>query len=302
MKHLLLVVNPVSGDVDKEPFLKQAEALLKKYGLAHSVFKTTGKNDAEKLQAQVAEVSPDRIGVVGGDGTVLFTAMALRDHNLPLGIIPMGSANGLATELGVPKEPKKALLDLLLSEYTAPLDMLSVNEEHYCLHLGDVGVNANIVAAYEQDDNRGMATYARYFIEELKNLDPFPVKVTTEEETVETEGVMVALCNARKYGTGIPLNTVGNPLDGKFEVVIIERVDFMTLVNLGLSKFDERFFDHQQGKVLQTTEATIRFDQARQLQLDGEVIDTVEELRVKLVPGAITLITHRDNPYFEPKA
>ena len=177
---LLFVVNPISGGVDKEPFLKEAKALCIKYDIDYRIFKTTGKNDEESVRSLLNEYDPDKVLSVGGDGTTLFTALALLGSGYPMGIIPLGSANGMATELFVNPKPIEALKDVIMSEKIAGLDLLRVNDEHYTTHIGDVGVNAQIVEAYEKDPKRGMATYAKYFLEELTRLKPFPVNVTCQ--------------------------------------------------------------------------------------------------------------------------
>ena len=265
---LLFVVNPISGGVDKEPFLKEASALCKKYSLDYRIFKTTGKNDEENVRKLLTEYDPDKVLSVGGDGTTLFTSLALLDSGYPMGIIPLGSANGMATELFVNTNPIEAFKDVIISDKIAGLDLLKVNDEHYTTHIGDVGVNAQIVEAYEKDPNRGMATYAKYFIEELTKLKPFPVAVHANGETYHEKTLMVGICNARKYGTGVPLNLTGNPMDGRFELVLITNVSTNSLIKAGLSKFDDSFYDNQSSRVISTTYAEIEFEEPRLLQLD----------------------------------
>lgn len=294
---LLFVVNPISGGVDKEPFLKEAKELCEKYAINYEVFKTTGKNDEEELQKVLKSFDPDKIASVGGDGTTLFTSIALLNTKYPMGIIPLGSANGMAAELYVNPKPIEAFKDLLMSEVIGEMDMLVVNDEFYTIHIGDVGVNANIVDAYDKDPNRGMVTYAKYFLEELRKLEPFEMTVETETGIRSAKGVMIAICNSRKYGTGIPLNVVGNPFDGKFELVLIEKIDLPSLIKSGLSKFDEAFANNQEGTVLTTDAATIKFKSPRLLQLDGEVIGNYDEISIKVLKGAVKLISHNQNLY-----
>lgn len=296
---LLFVVNPISGGVNKEPFLKKAEALCKRYGIDYVIFKTTGKNDEQHLKQILDEVNPDKVASVGGDGTTLFTSIILRNTNYPMGIIPLGSANGMATELFVNPDPIRALKDIIMSQVVAGLDMVVVNEEYYSIHIGDVGVNAGIVESYEKDKNRGMATYAKYFIEELKKLKPFEFAIKANGKLIKDKGLMLGICNSRKYGTGIPLNISGNPMDGKFEIVVVEKMNMSTLLKAGLSKFDENFHDSQNGIVISTDEAEITFDRPRLLQLDGEVIDNFSKLNVKIHPGAVKFITHQDNLFLK---
>ena len=294
---ILFVVNPISGGIDKEPFIKEAESKCKKYGIHYQIFKTTGTDDEKHLEEVLSRFKPDKVASVGGDGTTLFTAIAVMKKDIPMGIIPLGSANGMATELSVNPEPSKALEDLIMSEVFAGLDMLVVNEKHYSIHIGDVGINANIVDAYDKDKNRGMTTYAKYFIEELKYLTPFKINIKANGKTYLENGLMVGICNSRKYGTGVPLNLDGNPMDGIFEIVVVENINLNSLIKIGLSKFDESFHDNQNGMLISTDEAEILFDQPRLLQLDGEVIGEFEKLKITMIKGAVKLITHHGNAY-----
>mgnify|MGYP000216674111 CR=1 FL=1 len=294
---LFLVVNPISGGVNKEPFLKKAEALMKKYGLEYEIFKTTGVDDEQRLKVALDAYQPDRVVSVGGDGTTLFTSIALMGSDYPVGIIPLGSANGMATELYVNPTPIEALKDIIMSNTIRGLDMLVINDEHYTMHVGDVGINANIVDAYSKDKRRGMETYAKYFLKELDKLEYFNMKIKANGKSQEYRGLMVAVCNSKKYGTGVPLNAVGNPMDGKFEIVVVEKVDTMSLIKSGLSKFDEKYLKSQYAQLIECTEAEIMFDSPRLLQLDGEVIGSYNKLDVRILKNAVNLITHHDNKH-----
>jgi diacylglycerol kinase family enzyme len=297
MMKLLFVVNPISGGIDKEPFLRKAKALCNKYNIAYYIFKTTGKNDEEELKKLLLKHLPDKVVSVGGDGTTLFTALALMDTSFPMGIVPQGSANGMARELYVNTIPIEALKDIIMSERIEGVDMLKVNDEHYTMHLGDVGVNAQLVKSYEKDPKRGMATYARYFIEELKKLKRFPVKIYANDREYKDQILMVAICNARKYGTGVPLNVDGSPMDGKFELVLIHKIDAKSLIKSVLASFDEQFMDTESGKTIVTDSAEIVFDEPRLLQLDGEVIGEFKNIKIEILKGAVRFITHGDNAY-----
>lgn len=296
---LLIVINPVSGGQQKKSFLEEAKELCKKYAIELTVFETSGDNDRQKLKKEIKKSRPDRVVAAGGDGTVLLVSISVMKTDTPMGIVPLGSANGMAEELGIDQDPLQALKDIIMSSWITGMDLVEVNGEHYSVHIGDVGTNARVVEKYEKDPNRGIATYAKYFLDELGEVSPFKVKIKTKSETVEKEALMVAICNARKYGTGVPLTLDGNPLDGKFEIVLIENINFNTLVNIGLSKFDERFFKNRDSTIITATKAEITFDKERLLQLDGEVIGEFQKLDVKIMEGAVQLITSGNNSYLE---
>ena len=166
------------------------------------------------------------------------------------------------------------------------------------MHIGDVGINAGIIESYSKDKNRGMATYAKYFIEEVKKTEPFSFTINANGRSTKEKGFMVGICNARKYGTGVPLNLKGNPMDGKFEIVVVKDINLNSLIKAGLSKFDEQFYDSQNGIVISTDKATISFDQPRLLQLDGEIIGNFSKLEIRILKGVINFITTYDNTYF----
>ncbi|EPR71338.1 diacylglycerol/lipid kinase family protein [Cyclobacterium qasimii] len=270
-----------------------------KYGIVNHFFKTTGEDDEEKVKEIIADFAPDRVASVGGDGTTLFSAIVLMDKKIPMGIIPLGSANGMAVELGVNSTPIEALKDLIMSSMIKNLDMLKVNDKYYSVHIGDVGINAEIVASYEKDSNRGMTTYAKYFLDELRKIDPFEIEVDANNEKISEKAVMVGICNSRKYGTGIPLNINGNPMDGKFEIILVKDLNAQFLINAGLSKFNDVFYMKENITAISTEKAILKFDQPRVLQLDGEVIGKFDRLKVEIIKGAICLITSKDNQYVD---
>lgn len=287
---LLFIVNPISGGVNKEPFLKDAQQLCNRYGIALNIFKTTGKNDRDELQKILEKERPDKVAAVGGDGTVLFAATSLLGSELPLGIIPKGSANGMAKELDVNANAIEALKEIIMSEVYHSLDLLRINGTHFSMHIGDVGINANLVNSYSADSRRGMMTYAKYFIEEIKRTKAFPVKVEIDGNTTEELCYMVAICNSGRYGTGVILNKQSDLFDGKFEIVLLKKKGIHTLIDAGLTKINESFYKGSHTRTLSGNHARLYFDQPRILQLDGEIIGTFAELEVELLKGAVRII------------
>lgn len=296
---LLLVINPISGDTPKGELLNYARNRCRLYGIEMSVFRTTGENDVSELEKVVASEKPDRIASVGGDGTFMLAIEATRNATVPLGFIPMGSANGMAKELGVSLDPETALNDLLTSQLIVPMDLLKVNDQHLCMHMGDVGLNAQMVAWYDADGGRGMATYGKYLLRSLTQSEDFEYRIETDGKEYQGSAVMIGFGNGTKFGTGIPMNTKGNPFDGKFEVTIIQEMNADMLIRAGLSIIDETFLKESESKVVSATEVTIHLKPEQMLQLDGEVIGKTDQVKISIEQGAIPLITTGANPYLK---
>lgn len=298
---LLLVVNPISGGVDKEPFLRDAKALLDKHCIEHYIFKTTGKDDEIELKKVIDTFQPDKVASIGGDGTTLFTGTALIGSDIPMGIIALGSANGMAVELNVNPTPIYAFTDLILSNHIKGLDIILINDEYYCLHIGDVGINAQIVDKYSKDSKRGMLTYAKYYAKEVLAHHYFEYTIDANGKEYSGKTLDMNFCNARKFGSGMPLTKDGSPFDGKFEIVLIDDITRSKLLRAGLSIIDDRYINESSHQVIKCEEATIRFKEKQLLQLDGEIIGKLDTINAKIQKGAIKFISHKGNnkaPYF----
>ena len=128
-------------------------------------------------------------------------------------------------------------------------------------------------------------------------MEVFNVKVAANNTVFEEKGIMLGICNGRKYGTGMPLTSMSNPMDGKFEIVLVKKMDVNTVAKAGLSIFNEDFIDAENMQVISTEKATITFDEKKLLQLDGEIIGEFDTLDVEIIKSAVKLITHNDNSY-----
>lgn len=295
---ILFIVNPVSGDVDKDEFTKYAARRCKSAGHAVSVFETTGQNDKEKIKDQVRLCEPDRLLSLGGDGNFILCCESVEGQNISTGLIPMGSANGLALELGIPNNFQKALELFLQTSQTHHLDVICVNEDMHCLHLGDVGINAQIVKDYDRDENRGMTTYAKYLTRALVEAAPFPVKVESEGEQVyQGDVVMLGIANCRRYGTGVYLSKDGNPFDGKFELVFINKMNITTVVRKGLTIFNKEITDDQDTQILQLSTGRVSFSEKKELQLDGEPRGNFKELNLQIKKAHFPVIISPDHTF-----
>lgn len=297
---LLFVVNPISGGKSKELFIKNAEAYCEKYAIPFEYFYTTGKDDVQKLASAVKEIDPDRVVSIGGDGTTLMTSRALQHSKVPFGIIPMGSANGMAKELSVPNDPMLAFQDILASQIIMPLDLVKVNDD-YTIHLGDVGINAYMVENFAKEEGRGWAAYAKHFVDAVAKASPFKVSIETGGKTFKHTAYSILIANTRMYGTGAIVNPKGNPHDGKFEIVVVTKNDWSGIINLGLSAIDPRAVNALEGytEIYQVKSVKIVFEEPKLLQLDGEVIGNCETIEAEIIPAGVYFISTKENIFAE---
>ena len=252
---------------------------------AFQQFYLDGKTDDAALRQQIKQHKPDCVVAVGGDGTIKLVAAALLGTNILLGALPAGSANGMARELGIPPDIQGSLAVLADGEQR-PMDVIIVNDE-ICLHLADIGLNAQLVQHYEQNNLRGKFGYLRSVINVLRKRRLLRVSITVGDESVERAAFMVVLANARMYGTGAVINPDGSPFDGQFEVVIFRRLSFWEIIKLF---WLYKPFDPKQIEIFPATSVSIDTHRRAYFQVDGEYRGRVTTLRADIKPGALTML------------
>ena len=238
------------------------------------------------MRQQITEHKPDCVVAVGGDGTIKLVASALLDTNILLGALPAGSANGMARELGIPPDIQGSLAVLLNGERRA-MDVVMVNDDDLCLHLADIGLNAQLVQHYEKNNLRGKFGYLLSVLNVLQKRRLLRVSVTVGDECVQRAAFMVVLANARMYGTGAVINPDGSPFDGQFEVVIFRRLSFWEIVKLF---WRYKPFDPKQIEIFPATSVSIDTHRRVYFQVDGEYRGRVSTLKADIKPGALTML------------
>lgn len=284
LKNILLVVNPISGDSDKELMIKKIRSKLS--GTTKlEIFKTSGKKDKKKLSKLVENLKPDRILVVGGDGTVKLVAESLNGHKTTIGIVPAGSANGLASDLDLPLEIDEAIR-VALGENARDLDVICINGE-LGLHISDFGLNAELIKSYEESSIRGKFGYALNSISTLYNSNmPYTFSVETDGKKKEHHAIMVAIANSRKFGTGAVVNPKGKMDDGKFEILIFKKFDILEILKTlqGEVEMSPDFVE-----IISTTSAKITTSLPIDFQIDGEYCDALKEVNAEILPKKLKI-------------
>lgn len=282
----LFVINPVAGGKQKK---EHEEAIQKAFSqLPHSTeyFFSEGKNDAYRLERMIEKIKPQIVVAVGGDGTLSMVAKIIIGKNITLGILPAGSANGMAAELNIPENIQEAL-SILLQGKTRDIDVLSVNNL-MCIHLSDLGLNARLIKYFENGNMRGKLGYARVAIKVLLRMQYMHVTIKTKDTEIQRKAFMVVIANASKYGTGAVINSEGDLQDGLFEVVVVKKLGLLTLFKLWLNP---RALGKDKVEVIQANAVQVHTKKRMPFQVDGEYVGKVYQLNAKLLPHKLRIIS-----------
>ncbi|NJN24617.1 MAG: diacylglycerol kinase family lipid kinase [Cyclobacteriaceae bacterium] len=299
----LFVVNPISGGHDKAPLFRYIDEEVKQKGLGCHIFTTTGKDDESKLAELVEKSRPEVMVAVGGDGTLLLVAKVAKNSPIKIGLMPLGSANGMSRELAIPKIPDiklslnqterfDAAWNIIRKGHVREIDLLEINDQHYSLHLSDIGLNAKIVKRFEAEKIRGYFGYARLLFKELRQKKKVHYQLVADNKTYKGKAYMIVIANATMYGTGAVINPVGKLSDGLFEICLLRQASIITMLRALSSIFKP---DLRQRKdllqIISCRKAQIQLRKPETLQVDGEVIGEVSNVSVRIMPKMLKMIT-----------
>lgn len=287
MTKILFIVNPTSGLSDKSNTESVISGFEEEYKFRWEIYYTEKTGTAAKIQKKIREYKPDKVVAAGGDGTINQVATELLDSKIELGIIPAGSANGLAYNLGLPSGIKEAM-EIILNSSAKPIDVIRLNENIYCYHLSDIGTNARIVKRFEAEGSKGLAGYGRQMIKELfSRRTAFSFKLETSSIHKKYTAEMLFIANARKFGTGAIINPLGSMDDGEFEIVIIKPYPWWIFFYLLRMVFFGKLDNMKYLRIIKASKAMISFDKPQDLQTDGEIIADIKSLDIKIKPSAL---------------
>lgn len=297
-REVVTIINPASGR--DEPVLAALSDAFGRADLRWEPRVTTGEGDARRFAEEAREAGAERVVVYGGDGTVSAVASALVDAETELAILPGGTGNAFAQEIGVPGELEAAIaLALDPSAESRAYDCLGLGERCFLLRVG-IGADARVMeqADRERKDRLGWLAYLISALEQLR--DPRPASYTLEldGERLELDAVSVVLANVGRIGRGnLRIAEDIDPTDGWMDVFAIRDVRATTLASLGASALGIRPISEGLGSVeaepvrrWRARRASVSASPERGIHGDGETLGSTP-LDVRVLPGALRVVT-----------
>jgi diacylglycerol kinase (ATP) len=283
---ILFVINPVSGGKEKHDWEASIREFFKDKTYTIDFYLLTGTNDKISIQHHIERMKPNRVVAVGGDGTIKMLADILKETQISLGILPAGSANGMAKELRIPAITEEAL-KIIINGQTKKLDLIKINEEQICFHLSDVGLNALLIKHFESSKGRGMWGYGQMVLKALWKKTLMYVTVKTDMAEIRRKAFMVVIANAQTYGTGAVINPEGKLDDGRFEIVVIRKLHLFELLKMLIT---HKPFHQKRIEVFQTKNVELHLKRKAYFQVDGEYLGKTICVKARILPQILNVM------------
>jgi YegS/Rv2252/BmrU family lipid kinase len=286
----VIIINPISGGVSPRGARARAQlalAVVDAHGDPAEVLMTEAVGHARELAKSAVRRGARLVMAWGGDGTISEVASALAFEEIPLGIIPAGSGNGLARELGVSMRPERAIADALQA-VPQPMDLGEL-DGHLFANIAGIGFDAHIASRFATATRRGFIGYAGITARALTGYVPQRYRVTTGGVETAHHAILVTIANSAQFGNNARIAPGARVDDGELDLVVMEeRSRFGTLCRL------PRLFNGTVAGVPGCTirrirEATIEADAPMIYHVDGEPGQGGTSLRARVHPGALMI-------------
>ena len=292
-RNFIVFINPISGTRNKKEIRLFIEKKLSELNFSYQILLTDENGKYSFLKEKIERENITDVIICGGDGTVNQITAYLQKSPVNVGIIPLGSGNGLAFTAGIAKDPKKAL-DIILNGKASFVDAFMIND-HYSCHLCGLGFDAQVSHDFARQAKRGPSTYIKQTIKNFFKAKPYSFKVTANGNTFCTKAFFLSIANSNQFGNRILIAPKASLSDGLLDIVIVNKAGKLGLI----FKLIRQILSGKIASVRNTDNAIHYFHTKKisilnidnaPFHIDGEPMETAPHFEVEIIEKAFLLL------------
>jgi len=290
MKYLF-ILNPISGaKKHTQEIFDSIDEQMSRSGQDYEFAFTTRPGDATHISSSGVAEGFDMIVAAGGDGTINEVASGLVGSNVFLGILPLGSGNGIARSLGVALGLKEAIRQILQPSFRT-IDVGKINDRYFVGICG-IGLDANIGKKFQDFGVRGPLPYFLIGIKEFLLYRAEEYTVLVDERHLEYKPLLIAIANTHQYGNGARIAPQADPCDGMLDLCILPEVNFLKALSLTRQLFRGAIHTTPEYQHFRCKKLKIRSAHGPCIiHTDGEPHVESSELNIQIFEKALTVCT-----------
>jgi diacylglycerol kinase (ATP) len=294
----MLIVNPTSGPWDVQRELPAVLNHLEVHGWRTTLHQTESAGEATELAKKAREQDLDAVLVVGGDGTINEVINGLAESDVLLGVLPGGTGNVWAKELGLPTRSPLHLMPLvdsvrnLVPGSVRRIDLGKANGRYFLQWMG-IGLDAEVTYAMEPRTRRqrrlGAVAYVAAGLTTAANMAGIRTRIHIDDETIYRRTILIVISNSQLYGGMVRIATDARLDDGLLDLNVFSGTGFRSVIRAamgiitGLHIRDPRHSFYRGRKIL------IKTDRPMAVHVDGEPFGTTP-LECEVVPRALSIL------------
>ena len=265
------IINPIAGSGNHKIDHAFLEGFFNPLAYAITTKYSEYKTHTTKLAQQSVKDQADIIVACGGDGTINEVASCIIGTSILLGIIPLGSGNGLASNLGIPKNLNK-VLNIITKQHVRVIDVGRLNDKFFFSNTG-VGFDAYVIKNYEESNSRKLISYIRAFFKSFKNInDTRIIDISVNDKNYQVKPFMIFISNSNELGYKVSLTPKASLVDGLLDILIVPKLNGFKILIFSLLMIFKKHHLLKEVKSIQTKQLTLHrkdFNHFK-MQIDGE--------------------------------
>lgn len=279
---ILFIVNPLSGNGVGINLSEKINGSFHNSRYTPVVVLTKNAGEATAIAQDHIKRGFTKLFAVGGDGTVNEVAQALVNTDATMGIIPIGSGNGLARHLRIPTDIVKAAR-LVFRQKIALIDYGVANDNPFFCTAG-LGFDAQVGARYSELTKRGFINYAKLTVNEFLNYKPRFFKIHDGNYSMEKEAFLITVANASQYGNNAYIAPDADITDGLLDVTVLSPFPKFLCPSICIKLFSKKLGNSKYVEMFRIKELEIHQRDPMFIHLDGEPKLLSEPVRFKVKP------------------
>jgi len=296
-RKFIYFINPISGTEGKTILLKKIKERTLQQNIPFEIMHTNAEADYAFLKEKISTEKITDVIVCGGDGTVNQLANALLGVEVNIGIIPMGSGNGLAFAAKIPKKADRAL-DIIFKGRSQYIDAFYINGKFSCMLCG-IGFDAQVAHDFAKQSKRGLATYVKQSTKNFFKAKPYPFGLSVDGNEFTTEAFFISIANSNQFGNNFTIAPKASLSDGLLDIVVVNKMSKLRLiwsvirqVRMGqIRLYEDKKYHHNEIHYFQTRKLILFNPSMAPLHIDGDPATTSDKFEIELINKAIRLLT-----------
>jgi len=286
-RKILFIVNPNAG---KKISDKIVETIRKEFpqDIYYQVAIWKDKNDFQEIIEIFKSQDYTDVIAVGGDGTVNAVAKTIINSNVALGIVPIGSGNGLARSLGISMDTEEVIKQIVKGKYVT-IDSGKVNNHAFFCTSG-IGFDAHIGNLFATSTKRGLQSYVKITLRELflYRAKTYTLKFNNQE--IKRKAFLITVANAGQYGNDFYIAPQAKLADGQFHVVILKPFNFFKVFGIFTKIILKKANTSSSIETYVTNELTVIREESAAIHFDGEPAQEKTELHYSNLHHSLKVI------------
>lgn len=284
---IAFVINPNAGTKRKLNIIEFIKCNFSK-NIAYDFIVWKNKDDFESVKEQILKGKYAIVVACGGDGTVNQVASVVINTSIALGILPLGSGNGLARSNKIPLDLKKALHLIYLGQ-SKKIDSAIINHNYFFCTAG-IGFDAHIANQFALSTKRGFITYFSTTVKEFFGYKPNNYIVTVDGATIKTEAFLITVANAGQWGNDFYIAPEAELNDGILNVSILKPFTKFAIPLIGIKLFSKKIHTSVKLISLKGRKIDIEFMGELPVHFDGEPIMSKDRLSISVLPMSLNIV------------